>query len=615
MIPGHDTRNPLTPVVNLSVVASLGQRLQHKTPPRDDALPLPRSLTLLLAWLAPESAYPDTDTRRRASVFALISCVIVLVGCVRGLVFTVAGAYPIALMFGVTGLSGLAYASAVRRGWRLDWCAHIFAIQFTLILLTVAVLRGGIGANVLTVNAVLALKMTYVLGARTGVFWWLVSVASVLVLYGVEASGVAVLHDQMTESALSIDAVTGLIIPTAALGVALVFEWSRLRAQEALRVAVQRQATAEKDLMIMKADKMASVGLLAAGVGHEMNNPLTYVRANIDFVRKSLDAGANDRATLVQALTDAETGVRRLAKITTDLSAFAQNDEDAVIESVDLSGVAHSALELTRHELDHRCSVELELQDKVVVSAIESRLVQVVVNLLLNAKDALEGATNGRVSLRTGVDGGHAFLDVSDSGPGIPKKDQERIFDAFFTTKPVGAGQGLGLANSRSLVRAVGGTLTVQSAPGEGATFRVRLPLAVVKRPTSRRERQHPNQPPRYRILIVDDDALVQRAIARMLRPHEVVYCPNGQSGLDTLSRDPAFDLILSDVMMYPMAGWEFLEQVRKRSPEHLPRFAFMTGGAFTPAARAHLRKADVPILEKPFQREAVVELIQKLEE
>lgn len=361
----------------------------------------------------------------------------------------------------------------------------------------------------------------------------------------------------------------------------------------------------------MKADKMASVGLLAAGVGHEINNPLTYAKANINFVRTSLSGTVTDHEPLIQALSDAEKGVRRLAKITTDLSTFAQPDDQAAIQPLDLSDVARSALELTRHELEQRCSVGLDLGEVPAVSAIESRLVQVAVNLLLNASDAVGRVEDGRVLLRTGADGGHAFLEVSDNGPGVPAGDQDRIFDPFFTTKPVGTGTGLGLANSRALVRAVGGTLTVQSVQGDGATFRIRLPVASKPVRSARRD-LNSTKPARYRILIVDDDELVQRAIARMMRPHEVVYCQTGEAALDLLMEDDEFDLILSDVMMYPMAGWEFLDQLRKRTPGGVHHFSFMTGGAFTPAARAHLRKAKVPVLEKPFHREDVVALIEQ---
>ena len=294
----------------------------------------------------------------------------------------------------------------------------------------------------------LVVKMAFIGGIRAAVMWWMISVAGIFELTVSEGLGWVGLPDQLESSGYVMDAVVAAIIPTAALLIASAFEWSRGESESALTKALEERARAEQATLMSKADKMASIGLLAAGVGHEINNPLTFIGGNIDFVLASLDENNPEHQGLIEALRDAGDGVSRIARITGDLSTFARPDSGFATESVDLNAVAKTAVRLTRPEVEF------------------------------------------------------------------------------------------------------------------------------------------------------------ERLIPRMLAPHSVVFCNSASQAMMHLKDDSAFDVVLSDVMMHPTPGWEFLEQVRRAHPELEGRFAFMTGGAFTPAARAHVDGSGVPVISKPFTRE-----------
>ena len=464
----------------------------------------------------------------------------------------------------------------------------------------------------LIVNAVLPLVVTFLLNIRAGTVWWLIGLSSVLILAIGEGFGLLSLADNMAGKSFLADTVTSLLIPTATFSVAAVFEWSRDASQKAVEKAMRQHVEAEKALVMMQADKMASVGLLAAGVGHEINNPLTYVKANIEFVAAALNRDEDlDREQLADAISDALNGVSRIARITSDLSTFARSDPNAEVEAVSLEQAANTALSLTRHELDHRASVHVQFTPLQPVLAIESRLVQILVNLLLNAAHAVEEQKSGEVLLRTGQSSSHTWLEVSDNGPGVSPELREKIFDPFFTTKKVGSGTGLGLSTSRSLAHAMGGTLQLHSPAGSGAVFRLSFPLTsasispVEKAPTTQ-------IPQRYRFLVIDDELMFERAITRMLDPHEVLWFPSGEAALEHIKQDDRFDLILSDVMMNPMPGWEVLQHIQQHHPKLERCFVFMTGGAFTPTARMHVQKANVSFLQKPFELSDVIQLVNE---
>ena len=284
-------------------------------------------------------------------------------------------------------------------------------------------------------------------------------------------------------------------------------------------------------------------------------------------------------------------------------------DATEQLESVSMDEVAQTAVELTRWDISKRAQLRTALNDPAPVWAIAARLVQVVVNLLINAAHAVEHLDRGEITLRTGNDENVGWLEVVDNGPGISPEIQRRIFDPFFTTKSVGEGTGLGLAISDAIVRSAGGTLEVRSQQGEGATFRLSIPRFDESH-EKKRGKSLSETLSRGRILLVDDEPLLGRALIRLLEPHEVIWCESGPECLSLLKTDKAFDLVLCDLMMSPMDGWSVLENIRATNAELLSHFAFTTGGAFTKRSQELLEETDIPVLHKPLKAADINELL-----
>ena len=231
-------------------------------------------------------------------------------------------------------------------------------------------------------------------------------------------------------------------------------------------------------------ERLATVGTLAAGVGHEINNPLTYVSANLEVaieeVRAIARAAPSARTRdLLELLAESRAGAVRIQNIVRGLRAFAREDEP--LAPIDVRAAIEMAENLVSHELRSRVTLLHELGNVPAVIADEARLAQVLVSLLVNAAQAfsVKDPAKNRVVVTTRLhEGGRVAIEVADNGPGIASKVLPRIFDPFFTTKDVGTGMGLGLAISHNLVTSMGGTLTCETLRGEGTTFRVLLTTA-----------------------------------------------------------------------------------------------------------------------------------------
>ena len=395
-------------------------------------------------------------------------------------------------------------------------------------------------------------------------------------------------------------------------------------------VVVARDVTERNEIhaRLLRNDRMAALGTLAAGVAHEINNPLTYLLVNLEHVQRRLRAlAASDNPIeeleaesapdvlnkYVESLTHAVEGANRVRQIVRDLMTFSQgNIEHRGL--VDVRGVVESSIQMAWHEIRHRAKLVKHLSEVPPVEANEARLGQVFLNLLVNAAQAIpEGDANNhevRVSTRED-DLGNVIIEVADTGAGIPRETLPRIFDPFFTTKTAGSGMGLGLSISHGTIKSMGGDLRVESAPGRGSVFRVVLPASKAYR--SRGPNSAPSIRPlaRKRILIIDDEPLVSNAIARVLGDeNDVDTCQNAREALDLLNADSRFDLILCDLMMPMMTGMDLYAEVVRIAPQVVGRMVFMTGGAFTPRARAFLESVSNPCLEKPLEMSKLRSLI-----
>jgi len=264
-------------------------------------------------------------------------------------------------------------------------------------------------------------------------------------------------------------------------------EWSAVaRILPGRHLLVFRDVTEQRHLQtgLALADRMASVGMLAAGIAHELNSPLAYVAANVAFASRELGAGTalppGGLEDVGAALADAVEGTGRMRTIIQDLRIFSRPD-DARVGPIRLEPVLESAMNLAWSEIKHRARLVRDLLPVPLVQGNEGRIGQVFLNLIVNAAHAIEpgAADRNEIAVRTRVEpDGRAAVVVHDTGCGIPAENLPRIFQPFFTTKPPGQGTGLGLSICHRIVSEMGGTIDVESERGRGTTFRVRLPAA-----------------------------------------------------------------------------------------------------------------------------------------
>jgi CheY-like chemotaxis protein len=310
-------------------------------------------------------------------------------------------------------------------------------------------------------------------------------------------------------------------------------------------------------------------------------------------------------------------GLMRIQQAVRDLKSFSRSDGDAR-RPVGLQEVLDPTIDIAFNEIRHRARLVKEYLPTPRVHANESRLGQVFLNLLINAAQAIpDGAADrNEIRVRTFTDAlGHAVVEIRDTGGGIPPEHVGRIFEPFFTTKPAGVGTGLGLSICQNLVMALGGTITAENAPERGSTFRVTLPPApelagLVEADAGTPAAAAP--PRRARLLVVDDDPNVARAIRRTLaREHEVTVDTDPRAALRRIAGGERFDLVVSDLMMPDMSGMALHAELAARGLGE--QVLFLTGGAFTPQARAFLASVPNPRLEKPFDGAVLRALVAKL--
>jgi len=370
----------------------------------------------------------------------------------------------------------------------------------------------------------------------------------------------------------------------------------------------QRQLEAK----LLLSDRLASIGTMASGIAHEINNPLAYVATNLEVIDRQLKAHGSAipiplSERLREALDAARHGSDRVREIVRGLKTFARPEDQSLV-NVQLSRVADFAARIVSLEIEPRARLVREYEPVGPVRAIEARLTQVFVNLLVNAAHAIERGKpdTNEILIRIGKTGGdRAFVEIRDTGSGISAANVERIFDPFFTTKPTGIGTGLGLSICKGIVTELKGEISVESKPGAGATFRVTLP--VVAEPPSIEPRRSSSAMKvttrKKRVLIVDDEDRYAKSLELLLNiSYDVSLAKDGARALDYFSQGDRFDVILCDLMMPRMTGMDLYEALAERAPDQRARIVFLTGGATNDLARAFLARADVRYLEKPLE-------------
>ncbi|WP_437877638.1 ATP-binding protein [Sorangium sp. So ce513] len=470
-----------------------------------------------------------------------------------------------------------------------------------------------------------------------------------------QPGGEAVIVLALTERAADIDGILAagasdfLLAGGEGAGV-----WARLRVarERAAREAAARHALAQTQARLVLAGRMASVGTLAAGVAHEINNPLAFVITNVDAALRriaSLDrrSGASrggpwgrahgdgrgpssELSEVLSLLEDAREGAERVRLIVRDLHTFSRAEEDRR-GPVDVRRVLDSCVHMAMSEIRHRARVVRSFGDVPPVEANEPRLAQVFLNLLVNAAQAIpEGlAEQNEIALSTRCDAaGRVVVEVRDTGTGIAPDALGRIFDPFYTSKDEGLG--LGLAICSAIVSALEGRIEVESRPGEGSAFRVVLPAGGPgearattapgdgaqrwAREGGRPAAAEPQAAPRQRVLIIDDEPLLTRAIAGTLEPrHETTATASARDALARIRAGERYDAILCDLMMPDMTGMDFYASLAELAPEQQRRVVFLTGGAFTERSKAFLQQVDARLLLKPFDAATLLSMVDEV--
>jgi PAS domain S-box-containing protein len=369
-----------------------------------------------------------------------------------------------------------------------------------------------------------------------------------------------------------------------------------------LKAAYEGKRQAEAHLA--RSERLASVGMMAAGVAHEINNPLAYILNNVDFALKSLSSSAArhdiDKEAL-NALKEAREGAVRVREVVKDLRTFSRVGDEHP-EWVDVREVLESSLNIARRQIVECARLEVNLLPAREVRANRSRLGQVFLNLLVNACEAVEPGNPDQNSISVSCREVDGFVEVTvrDTGVGIPPGDIHRIFDLFYTTKPVGVGTGLGLSICHDLVEALGGSIHVASEIGAGTEFRVRLPCAGSQPATLPPPSEVDVWTRAKRMLVVDDDPLVARSVRRLLGDtQEVTLVHDGPSALSEL-RKRVYDVVLCDVAMPGMDGLMVLEAAHAEGLAAAQRFVFMTGSLFSQEWRQRMNAVRAPCVAKP---------------
>ncbi|MBI5171052.1 MAG: response regulator [Candidatus Eisenbacteria bacterium] len=382
-----------------------------------------------------------------------------------------------------------------------------------------------------------------------------------------------------------------------------------------------RDRTEERDRAqqaLVEAERHASLGRLAAGVGHEINNPLAYVRLALERIGEEL-SHLGTPAQVWESIGQAHDGINRIQKVAEGLRTYSRRIDERV--ALDPREIVRAAMKVANPNLRHVAQLETDLQPALAVMGDEPRLVQALVNLLVNAAQAVaERAGAGHVRIRTfATEAGEACIEVGDDGPGIDPEVRDHLGEPYFTTRGSGGGMGLGLFVTRGILDAHGGRLEFDSSPGRGTRVRMVLPATAGVTPEVSEPVESNLEPParsapggeRPKVLIVDDEPLVLRLLGKALeREWRVAFAKDGAEAL-LLAQREKFDVVLCDLMMPGISGMALADELAHRDPSLRERMVFMSGGAVTPASEQFLARRGVVCLPKPLDMKLLLRMLR----
>jgi PAS domain S-box-containing protein len=380
------------------------------------------------------------------------------------------------------------------------------------------------------------------------------------------------------------------------------------------------EARALRDRLLV-ADRLASLGALAAGVAHAVNNPLATVASSLRVLGEQLERLQAEPQRLAaslpelrQEVADAAQGAGRVREVVRALRLFSAPRAAGAREPVDLRAELQGALDLARNAIGQRARLVVELPGSLPpVAAVPGELGQAFLILLLGAAEAIaEGRpAEHEVRVVARAEEGRVVVAVRDTGAEIPSERLPRVFEPFVAARAGASSAGLGLPACHGVVASAGGAIEVESAPGRGTTFRVSLPAsapaAAAAGPAAVVSAR------RGRVLVLDDDPLVGRSMARLLQgAHDVTVLASPVEALARIEAGERWDAVLCDLMMPELSGMDVAERLARAAPDLAPRVVYLTGGAFTERARLFLAEGR-PWLEKPVDAAVLRRRVEEL--
>lgn len=399
---------------------------------------------------------------------------------------------------------------------------------------------------------------------------------------------------------------------------------------------IARNLTERRHLeeQLIQAEKLSAIGQLVAGVAHELNNPLTSISGYAQLLLRDKTLSEHTIEDVQHIYVQAE----RAARIVQGLLIFAREHKPERV-LVNLNDVLQRTYQLRAYQLRVDNIKVVTKYDPHLPPTVADphQLQQVFLNLINNAHQAMMARGNsGTLTIRTyrgtaRSDSGEGLnhtvpgaevlkVEISDTGIGIPERDLNRIFDPFFTTKPVGQGTGLGLSICFGIIQEHHGRIWAESTVGEGTTMHVELPLPiehpVTESPLPDEDIGMPESDSVYHVLVVDDEEPVGKLIARLLHDlgHRSLVVTSGEAALQALKRD-RFDLILSDVKMPGISGFDLYRVLREQYPDMVSRMVFITGDTLSPLTQSRLAQLGLPSLAKPFALEHLEALVHHFQQ
>ncbi len=555
---------------------------------------------------------------RQIRVVTCVIAFVVLIGTPFVFQYWALGIPWMSIAVGCTIVGGLGAVALIRRTGRARLGGWI-GTSLLLVLLTVSnVASGGFYDPNFAWLYVIPILAALVVDARAG--WVFTGLVLLLTLgfflaptMGIEMPSLIPPEDHAMQSLFNrTSAITAIGVGLAALVSQQRFA-SRLlqKANDDLRDEMTRRQ--EASARLLHAERMASMGSVAASVAHEINNPLTYLSMNLAELRAQFKDASPEAHRMLDEAAD---GASRVQALVADLRTFSHEGTSDSAEPIDVDSAVKLAVRMVSNEARHRATLDVVNETGLFIEGHESRLVQVLLNLLTNALHAIpEGDKEHTVTLRVSNSDHQVVIEVIDDGAGMTEQTRARVFEPFFTTKPIGVGTGLGLSICRNLVGAMNGTLEIESEVNVGTTARVCFPAIT---PPARRDDSSGTfaraARTGLRVLVVDDERAILRAIKRVLSDHIVETTSSAREAVERCHHEE-YDVVLCDLMMPELSGAELYAQLPERVR---PRLVFMTGGVFTAGTISFMETVTNPVLHKPFNpatlKQAVADAIRTIE-